>query len=559
MATAKSSAPRSRLKPRPAASAAAARGIVSAAGTGLPSFLSGGWQGADSSRLRGYVYFPQLDTRRELPGYTRTELLRRARFLYANVGLVRRLINGMARMVVGTGLDVHPTTADAEWNRLARAAFNNRASARAIFDLGGRYNFWKSQLALKRRQFLDGDSAAILTESAAQRAQFAFYEAHQFGNGNLGPGDEKFWNDGVRTDRNNRPTHYRLLGDDNAQTDVPAADICFFADYERVGQVRGVTLLAHAINKLIDTGEIISAITTGIKQFNQLGYAIETDVGGSVSEGAESSLGPRRSVAADAAGNPVTVEAIYGAGAVPSLPPGQKLRALLDQRPHPNNLEFLDYLVRDISWGAGLSPEVIWNIASLGGANTRFVQADTQGWIEEQQQELIDLYCGRAYLYTIAKEMKTGALRPCADREWWKHAWIPPPRLTVDFGREGKLHLEQLKMGLLTMRRFYGWQGLDSAEEISAWLDEIADIKAGLNAVNAKARQPGDRNLSWDDVQQFRNAVGFRPGLGASVGPVEDAGDGLPTGGDASGALAALAKDPAQAAAVMRRLASAAE
>lgn len=513
-----------------------------------------GYLGADFSRLRGYTYWPQLDSRKTVSSWTRTEFIRRCRFLYANVGLVRRLINGMARMVVGTGLDVHPTTNDREWNKLAHEAFLNRTSSRSVFDIGGRYNFWKSQLTIKRWQFRDADAAVALTSSPADLAQFAFYEGHQIGSGLVAPGEESSWNDGVLVNKHNRPIAYRILGDAGAQTDISAQDLIFFADYESGGQTRGSGVLWHAINKLVDTGEIITAITTGIKQFNQIGYAIETDIGGTAptTAGPESILGTAARINVGD-GQQVTVDRVYGGGgAVPKLDPGQKLRAILDSRPHPNNLEFLDYLVRDIAWGAGLSPEVIWNIATLGGANTRFILADTQGWIEEQQQELIDLYCGRVYLYTIAKEMKSGRLRRPTDEQWWKHAWIPPPRLTVDFGREGKLHIEQLKMGMITMKKFYGWQGEDANEQINQWLDEVADFKAGLNSENGRARTAENRNLTWDDVQSFRNSVGFRPDITTAAEIAEDGLSADPA--TASAELAALVKDPARALSLLKTL-----
>lgn len=568
--------PQQRATGRPRA--ASGRFIKAAAGNnGAPTpvaattgWLGGaGYQGADWSRLRGYVYFPTLDTRKELTAYTRTEILRKVRFLKRNVGLVSRLTKGMARMVAGTGLEGQATTTDKEWNRLANQRFHDRATARSVFDLGGRFNFYDSQQMLLDAAFTDGDAGAVLTSSAADLAQFAFYEAHQIGNGRLAPGEEKLWLDGVRLDRFNRPLAYRLLGDQPlsgyeslpAQADIPAGDFIYLGQYESPGFARCASILKHAINKLQDSGEILSAITTGIKQFNQIGYAIETDAGSAAptSAGAADGLGPKV-VVDQGDGTSVTQERIYGPGAVPRLPAGQKLRALLDQRPHPNNLEVLDYLIRDIAWGAGLSPEVVWNIATLGGANTRFILADAQGWIEAQQQRLIDTYCARVWIYTLAKEMKAGRLRRCTDPEWWKHAWITPARLTVDFGRDGKLHIEQLKMGMLTLKRFYGWQGVDSEEQLNQWLDEVADFKAGFNKLNADARKPDDRNLNWDDIQQFRNAVGFRPELGASIGPVEDAAatDNLGTGAAAETALAALARDPARAEALLKKLAHAA-
>jgi capsid protein len=494
-----------------------------------------GYQGADWSNARGYVYFPQLDTRREITPYTRTEAMRRARFLYANVGLVRRLVNGMARMVVGTGLSAHATTADKPWNKLAEARFHDRVVSRAVFDIGGRFNFYGSQTALKRWQFRDGDAAGALTSSAAGLGRVGFYEAHQIGNGKIAIGEEKSWFDGVKADAFNRATLYRVLGDDGVQIDIPSEDMIFFVNYERQ-QHRGITLLHHAINNLLDAGEIVSFIKTGVKNANVMGYALESDAAATPGGGMEGAFnGGRRQVLQLDGNNKVTLEQVYGAGTVPDLPPGKKIRLLQDQRPHPNQISLLDYLVRDIAWGAGLSPEIIWNISALGGANTRFILADAQGWIEEQQQELIDLYCARVYIYFIAKELKAGRLRKCQDPAWFKHAWLPPPRLTVDFGRDGKLHAEQLRTGALTFKRFHGWQGLDSEEQSNQWLDEMKFFSDG-----AKLR-------GLDPALVIQTVYG-RPGNGAAGSAAgaggdnaADAGEGVDAGESPAGSGAAAA------------------
>lgn len=514
------------------------------------SAYTGGWgnnghQGADTSRLRSYVYFPELDTRREISSYTRTEMLRKARFLYANHGIAKRIVNGLSRMIAGTGLTAQATTKDKDWNRDAEKAFANATGSQFVFDVGGRYNFEKSQQALLRFRFRDGDAASILTESKQGGARFAFYEGHNIGSDALNSNQEG-WRDGVRVDDYNRARAYRFLGlDDKSSRDVPAEDVIFFADYERAGQSRGLTVLSHAVNHLLDSAEITSFIKTGVKLANQYGYWVETASGATPpSPGAGARAGGTKNTEkVDTAAGPITLEKIYGAGAIPNLGPGQTLKFNGASHPHPNNLSLIEFLIRDIAWGVGLSPEILWNIAALGGANTRFVLADAQGWIEEQQAELVRLYNSRVWVYTVAKLIKSGILRRPNDPDWWAHAWIPPPRLTVDFGRDGKLHLEQLKMGAITYTRLLGWQGQDFEEHTNKWLDELAFVKSGLDA----------RKLSWDDLQQWRNSIGFRPDYEAqnSHGTADD---GVPTDPQqASAYLAELAKSPEKAAAFLSR------
>lgn len=513
--------------------------------------FTGGWgtnghQGADNSRLRSYVYFPELDTRREISSYTRTEMLRKGRFLYANHGIAKRVVNGLARMVAGTGLTPQATTSDKAWNAKAEKFFANATGSQFVYDVGARYNFDKSQQALLRFKYRDGDAATILTESQQGGARFAFYEGHNIGSDAYGI-DQTGWRDGVRLDDNNRARAYRFLGlDDKSSRDVPAEDVIFFADYERAGQSRGLTILSHAVNHLLDSAEITSYIKTGVKLANQYGYWVESAPGTTPTPTASQRAGGApKAEKVDTPAGPVTLERIYGAGAIPNLQPGQSLKFNASSHPHPNNLSLIEFLIRDIAWGVGMSPEILWNIAALGGANTRFVLADAQGWIEEQQAELVRLYNARVWVYVIAKAMKNGLLPRCSDPEWWAHAWIPPPRLTVDFGRDGKLHLEQLKMGAITYTRLLGWQGQDFEEHTNKWLDELAFVKSGLTS----------RGLTWDDLQQWRNTVGFRPDYAAQDNTGAPGENGLPTDPSAANeVLSQLMKNPKQAEAFLEKL-----
>ncbi len=73
----------------------------------------------------------------------------------ANYGIARRITFGLARMVAGTGRVPQPTTRDRAWNKLAKNAFNRVAASRISYDLGGRYDFYSSQAAVKGFQHRD--------------------------------------------------------------------------------------------------------------------------------------------------------------------------------------------------------------------------------------------------------------------------------------------------------------------------------------------------------------------------------------------------------------------
>lgn len=519
-------------------------------------FGNNGHQAADFSRLMGFGYFPELDTRREITSYTRTEIMRRVRFLLANNGFPRRVIYGLSRLAAGTGLVPHALTGDRDWNKEADRYAASRFESPVVFDMGNRYDLYSSQPFVLSASYRDGDQPTILSESKTQQARFAFYQGHQVVNPAELAGDEvDSWFDGVKVDANNAPISYGIRDSDGNVTEVDASNVCFLAEYERSDQTRCTSILEHAVKKMFSANQILSYIQTGVMLTNRFGYWFEypNPTGSGSGSATQRVSGPTKVINTPA--GPITLEQVIGGGAIPDLPPGAQLKTNASSHPHPNNLGLLDYLNRDISWGAGVSPDLLWNIAMLGGANTRFVLADAQSWIEKEQQKLIRQYLQRVWIYTIAKGMKTGALRRCPDPEWWKVGFIPPPRLTVDFGRDGRLYIEQNRSFMLTLKTAYGWQGQEWEEQIDQVLDEIAYIKAGLNADNTKAYVPGkNRNLTWDDVQHYRSSMGNRYN-NSSTDSV--AADGLPTNpSDASAALAELAKDPARAQALMQRLAA---
>lgn len=524
-----------------------------------------GHQGADFSRLRGMIYFPELDTRKEVTPFTRLETLRRTRYLDANYGSARRMLGGTARIIAGTGLIPQARTTDKRWNALAEAYYKRRTSSRFVYDRGGRFNAASSQYTSLYCMFRDGDFAQVpVRDPVTGAASFAFYEGHQIGNNYLGgqsTGEAAAWRDGVYHDRLNRALAYRFLGDDGAHTDLDAASVFLLADYRSTGKSRGLSALSHAINHLLDASEITSYIKTGVKLSNRHGYWIETAAGSDAPPAA--TVGGRvtgqnaKKIEIPTAAGPVVLERIFGGGEMPNLGPGQSIKFNTSSNPHPNQLTLLDYLIRDVSWGlpwGGVSPELLWNITALGGANTRFVMADAQQFVDVGQQFLVDSKCQPEWNVEIACGLLNGDLPRCEDPEWWKVMWIRPPRITVDFGKDGRLYMEQVKSGALTFSRLYGWQGLDVDAEQDAWLEEMRTLR---ERAKAKGLDP---DLVTTMVYGRSGVVSQQPATGEARKPTDEEreqaerDDAPEDPAETEAVYADLIKKPALARAVLERL-----
>lgn len=471
-----------------------------------PMALAGSFQGTDiGSRDRGYVYLPTLDTLKEVDAWSHTELLTRGRFIYnSGGGFVHRAVNGVARMICGTGLFPYPLSKKKAWNRKVRALWASRCENKNTFDLSKKFTCGAAQVGIMRSQIRDGDVAPVLARDEDGRLRCMFYEAQQIGMGSTRVDPSARFMHGVRLGPHNAPVAYRVLERDfvtgkESFVDVPAANVLFCTDYERFGQVRGLSRFYPVINKTLDLGEILAALTKGIKMREQIGYAIEQQLPQQMlsGPGAWGAGVPNPKTKVDVGGgHEITLEKFFGGGESHELKPGQSFKIVESDHPNENVREHISDLRRDIAAALDFSVELLWNVERLGGANTRFIMADAQSKIELEQQRLVEQFLGPWYIAWIRDMIEAGEIEDVDD--WEAHTWLLPKRLTVDFGRDGKLHIEQWKRGMITMKALYGFVGDEWMPEIDQYLDERLYIKEGLSA----------RGLSW--------AEGF-PEIGSST------------------------------------------
>ena len=448
----------------------------------LGSSYGGAGQGYDAvgnSSMRGYIYWPQMDTRKEITSYTHLEIMRRARALAENVGLAGHILECMADLL--GYLTPMAATHDREWNELANANFRNKQSVPEVFDAAGKFGFWEYQLQANEAAFRDGDLLPVLTSTTSGTARIATYEAHQIRNPGGSPDNVDDWVNGVQIDPFGRHRSYSIVDPNNLQriTTIPAANAIYYGHFKKLGHVRPVSVLRRAINHLQDIGEIVRDVKYGIKVRNQIPLSLESALGAqNFASGATSAIvGQVRSKsvpAQDGAGNAVAqrvdYEEIMQGGNIPRLAPGQSLKAIVDAAPHPNQLALLDWMVRDISWGCGLAPEIVWNINTLRGANNRLLNSKLQRWIGARllrQKNFVRRY----WVYAIAKELKANRLPTCRDPEWWKVAMLPQASITADRGREGKLDIDLVANRLMSLQQFFAKDGQD-------WLTEIRQMSA---------------------------------------------------------------------------------
>jgi capsid protein len=411
---------------------------------------------------RTYIYLPTLNPVEEFTARTRTDILKKARWLYNNVGLAARAVDGIARYACGTGIIPQARSSSSPWNKATEQRFEDSVGREAFgFDAAGQFNFYTAQAAIIRHAAVDGDFFGQLVQSKDGRAMMRFFGSEKVGNAITGLQQEE-WRDGVRVDEMGKPTQYRILTNylGTKFQDVSSDDICHFYRPQRVGYTRAPSWLARAALHLHDMADIVRFTKTTFKLASQPAYIIKSPDAMQIGMGAAL----KRQDVGD--GNKVTVDKLYAGSGVMQLPPGAELQQFRNEHPGQNFQQFLDFLARDISWGIGVSPELLWDGSKIGGANTRFVLADAQVFFSELQDWLINSFCRRFYKYWVWSEIRAGRL-PMID-DWWKVEFITPARITVDYGRDTKAMLEIVRTGAMSGRRFSEMHGMDEEQEEDA-------------------------------------------------------------------------------------------
>lgn len=456
-----------------------------------PVNFFGGWgacssyDGANRSENRGSLPGENLDTSRDLDRMTRTQLVCKSRWFQKNSGFAERAVTGAADLI---GFQIpQAMTRDEGWNDWAEEYFREKTCNPAVFDRAAKLNFKTWQEELWRTLFSDGDSGTVLGKSRRGDARILFYESHQIAGD---PGEEEklpesyHENDGVVVDRHGKPRYYRLTnghGTDRDSRLVRASSLIHFCNRRRYNRSRGETALARAINHLHDITESNAATKAAIKAAGEYVWQVvqTTTSNPAVFPG----MATERSVMVEPNGCPTTEEEasadairvniadVVGVPQAIDQPQGKKLEMITDSRPHPNYLEFVNYLMRDISWGIGLAPEVLWMMSGLTGPGVRFVMKDLERWTKKRQDYATQAL-HRYWLHFWSCEFAKGVRRPNDDR-WWKVAWLPMASLTIDEGRDGSLEMKRLESGAETLARSWGSRGVKWDEAMTQSDKEI--------------------------------------------------------------------------------------
>lgn len=468
-----------------------AAAVTRQANTAPKIFKMAGFDAANYSTKRGWIDHLPLDTSKEATGGTLRTLLQKSRWLCANNGYAGFVVEGLSRLIGYHS--IQPATTDKKWNRIAEAAWKNRAKMPSVFDRAGKLNHATWQLALSRRRLRDGDCLDVLMQADSGAAMILPYEAHQIGNGQNGMDIPANLKDGVWVDKFGRHMAYRLVdpADQMKFANVDATSAIYYADQTNTGRHRAVPPLAHAINDLLDITETFGDMKMGVKLRHYLGVFRKRQHQGAGPMGLFTE--PTPTAIADSNStttvggttttqrNLVNLEDAQATGGVAGLAAGEDLGTISLDSPGPNEQAFIKMLLEKIALGLGLPPSVVFMLAGLTGPEVRLHMGLLARWTEVEMLRLL-IAAQKHYFYWLACEFQRGALPFPDDDQWWMAIYVPQADLSIDRGREGRLALEELRVGANSLGKIWEQKGCDWEDQIeqqAAIIARASEIAAG--------------------------------------------------------------------------------
>ena len=444
-----------------------------------------GFEGANQSSRRTWIYWPTLDTKRELDSYSAREIRKKSRWLQANMGLPNRVCSGLADAI--GYLSPLSNSGNEDYDNEIDALWDERANEPLVLDAAGQFGINQMQIQLNKSALGDGDVLPVLINGSTEGIMIAAYEAHQI----VSPaGAHDNWFDGVLIDKFRRHVAYGLCDDGGKVKTVSAKDALYYSHPDALGRIRPPSALKHAINHLQDITDILADTKLAIKVASQIGFYLKNAIdnpGGNMGPRAISGnlrneqQAPASTGTAEDPSVPYKVEDFFRAnGGVANLPKGTDVGTLQDTRPHPQQIVLMDYLIRDIAWGVGVAPEILWSIEKLGGANVRFIYADFERWIAIRLMRQRN-WLNRFRAVWVAGEIEAGRLRqPPAGAKFWKAAYLPQASMTADKGRVGNLNIALVQNQMRSLATHFAEEGKDWQAE----LRQIAKEKRTLQELS---------------------------------------------------------------------------
>lgn len=391
------------------------------------------------------------DAKAELPSYTRTELVRRSRYLEKNSGHIRGVLRDLKVYGIGKGIYPNVKSDSHTWNRQSADYFYRWARH---CDITNRFSWKECQAMILRALIVDGEIFVIKTFDAFKRPKIQIIESHRL----VSSDNNANVVDGIEFDKFCRVKAYHfLIGESGNVKRVPSNAVLHIFDAERISQARAYPQIQHTINDVIDRKEILALEKKKVKAISDIVHVIK---GGNVALDGDYKVNV-------GSGNsdgttPETMNRILGGKNI-KIEPDESIDVHESNIPSPSFNGFIDCLDRSGSLGV-LPYEFSIDPSKIGGASVRLIASKTQRYIDDMIGIIDERFNDAVWFFVIGTAITMGELP--ATNWWWYCTWTHPKKLTVDAGREEQQNRANVEMGLKTIEESFAECGLDFEDEM---------------------------------------------------------------------------------------------
>lgn len=458
-------------------------------GRSFPGNYDSAQLGADSGTQN---LSPATDTEDDQQQYDRRQIVIEARELYRNTSVVKGAVGTMRTAIVPTGWrSGHSDPIVAE----TLNAFIEEALLPENFDYSQRHHgLTATGLALKGIM-TDGDHGWHFTRPEGERSFYVQQvRSHRLGNPNNVHGDRFEFQvrrrrylhfGGVNIDQGSgRVRSYEIYrrvlnsmggsGEYKFERAVPPAVFSLMQDPEFSDSYRGVCPWQSAIRQVRDYKKLwelqlaqlkLAASTGGVMQ-KQTGTTKSTDSHIPIIEGKNSATGKNEKQAIRRI-NGVTIEV---------LNPGEEFKQFAQVNPGANFWECVRHLLTNQALSLEIPYSFLFDARELNGGPFRFEVSKASAAFRRYRREFLRQSLDKWLFLKINEGLATGRLPrglfPAGGySSYFKGKWCYDKDPTADFGREGKLHLEEAKMCATSLS--------DVAELLGGHFPDVVKRKGG--------------------------------------------------------------------------------
>ena len=432
--------------------------------------FTGQWEGGNWSRKRNRPPKRTASQDTDLNYGVREDLLSEARSLEQTYPITKRIKNQYASYCVGR-CRIRWNTGDLAMDKIYRAGWD---AWMKVCDYKAQHQFPKLMKLAVSQGFAEGDMFVQKIRPTGGQSMIDLIEADRVSsqgifNADLYDSDGPTMIGGIKLDSSTgravsiRVWQRTIYGTFLNMVEIPKNDYLHYFDSARVDAKRGVTGFHAVLNALRDLKEIDDAQRLKTKKNSKLAIVMKMLAGPQAAainmlqgDGSETDTNNGQT-------NTITTQPISDAADM-YLFPGESATIHEGNDPGEAWENHMHFIIRNIALGCNLPFGIVWDMAGLPKPGVLVELNQAERTIVEVQEQI-----EARLIIPIAGWWLSGEIankRLPFSPNWYQFSVARPSYISIDAGRDSAAAINERKMGMKTLARWY-------AETEDDWIDEL--------------------------------------------------------------------------------------